>query len=41
MKNVEGLAEDVDVGRMEEGEGEEGYLYPKHCQATTLALQCC
>jgi len=36
MKNVEGLAEDVDVGRMEEG-----YLYPKHCQATTLALQCC
>jgi len=29
VKNVENVVEHVDVGKMEEGEVEEGYLYPQ------------
>jgi len=45
MKNVEDIAEDVDVGKMEEEEVEEGYLYPQalpgnHASVAVLRIHC-
>lgn len=45
MKNVENVVEHVDVGKMEEGEVEEGYLYPQalrgnHASVAVLRIHC-
>lgn len=45
MKRVENLARHVDVGKMEEGEVEEGYLYPQalpgnHASVAVLLIHC-
>lgn len=45
MKRVENLGEHVDVGKTEEGEVEEGYLYPQalpgnHASVVVLLIHC-